>query len=605
MNQPPRLVSKTLSLANSNAIFGALAFLGLFCTVFFTRFFNIVTSPIFIDPWVGLGYGQTFPETAYQWHYYKESRIFHSLLTHLLLIDVEFITYSIRVCIIVSIAAILLFSAMRIFSIGRVLSILFCLVFAVTPWMWGDNAGGLDYYNTFGNCYLASSLLLLCYSLNNKNQKVYALIGIGMLLSLITMEVPSGILYTAWALFTIFIYELSQQRQEISLAKITYKFSMILAGSLAFFVIEILILRVLGESPSRITTGIRTLADIVLQRESQKMYWRELDLFGFLTTPGVSSFSALLLILVCALSINFKHEKFRKNQHGSQAFAISCSSVVIAGLVLMLQVSGKTIALTTSYFAIPLLFVLLFAVALNICILTYEYSKTNWLLCACVLIVVLPIFYIDSHILIFTILFVALTFALIINPKTRLDSFLFVCSIMLIISTTNLAVPNRELIESRNKCETSRFEWRKTSLKFMDFIDQYTQNRAQIVMGVEPSLFESRVNKAKCIEFQNFEVVYFVATLSYQGITTANNLGSLSLENPLLKKYGYRAEILADAKSRSGYTKDVCLLEWAPSIPKNVTPIVSLDINQEKFFGYSKCALFQKVDKGLVLEVDV
>jgi hypothetical protein len=66
------------------------------------RTFSLFSGIGYIDPWVNVGYGDVFPNSAFQWHYYKESRIF-TILTHSIFSSLDSrqleLIYALIVCI--------------------------------------------------------------------------------------------------------------------------------------------------------------------------------------------------------------------------------------------------------------------------------------------------------------------------------------------------------------------------------------------------------------------------------------------------------------------------------------------------------------------------
>ena len=130
------------------------------------RTFSLFSGIGYIDPWVNVGYGDVFPKSAFPWHYYKESRFF-TILTHSILSSLDSrqleLIYALIVCITTLLCAYFFF----IVSNNTFCSIAIAVIICQSPLLWGDSAGGIDYYNTLGN-FLILVFLILTFSFLKK-----------------------------------------------------------------------------------------------------------------------------------------------------------------------------------------------------------------------------------------------------------------------------------------------------------------------------------------------------------------------------------------------------------------------------------------------------
>ena len=568
----------------------------IFLLTFIKRNYYLVTSPLFIDPWVGLGYGQTFPERAFQWHYYKESRIIHSIFTHMFFLDSSFYTQLILGSIIVTATSIVFIASIRLSGIGQTLSILLGILISLSPWLWGDSAGGFDYYNTFGNLYIALSLYFVS-SYYFKRKSFLNLFASGFLISLIIIEVPSGILYCSWLVLVFLLGNLVDRKRLEVIKDAAADAGKILSGVISFFLLELLTLKFFNEDSNRILTGLKTLLDIITQKESQKGYWIKLNLVDFFNSPGVSFFTFLFFSLTILFIYNSKelNKKFDSNASSIKIFSIS--ALILCSTIIILQLFGKTIALTTSYFTIPVLFVLIFTVSLNLEVSTKSHKLNFFVGCASVIMfwVIKPTLFIFCTLLAFIFLLYLL--------KQKI-AFRFIMTFLIIISlifSSGVQIPTSSAHASLHKCEESRFEWRMNSLKIMNFIDTITERRGELVMGFDPSVFDKQIQKSNCTDLLNYQYAYLLATLSYQGILAANVYGPLSKEQPLISKYGSLAENFLSPKDREFYAEDKCTLLWAGDNVTNSDSIIILNINGDEFYGSLLCANSAPISKVLAL----
>ena len=140
-----------LKQLNVNALGRTFAiFLYFFAIVHFFRIFHFASGYGWLDPWVQVGYGQAFPKTAYVYHYYKESRILSITYESFIL---QFSPYAVNLfweCT-AALTALYIYKISRSASNHPAVGILLGSVAVLSPILWGDWAGGGDYYNTFGN----------------------------------------------------------------------------------------------------------------------------------------------------------------------------------------------------------------------------------------------------------------------------------------------------------------------------------------------------------------------------------------------------------------------------------------------------------------------
>ena len=467
-----------------------------FLAVFFIRPFQLVSQIGWLDPWTSMGFGQVFPATPYPWHYYKESRFF-SILYQRLLTHVSSSMYLIVQTLVVSICGTLVYHFLRKFSPNHFLVLGASLLVSTSYLLWGDSAGGADYYNTLGNILIIFVLIIIFRIIRSNHSdlflKRYWLFLGGM--SYITLiEAPSGII-------VVFCFQLSlilwlwgksdfQFRKNFNYLKRILFLQMV--GVSSIFIFECFVLLLLGQSPLRLLSGPKFLFDSIVNSKTQENWWRPLGLNDFLKTDYLLAFSFLGLTGIAislGLFFYFKKKQFEALAIHRYNFIKNCiiSYSITWMILLILQFAGKSVALTLGYFTTPFLFTGLTLFLASLLFLSSFQQK---------------VFFIQSWILVVTI--------------TILSAF----------PLMNPVRPSFNMTTDFRECEKIRLEFRESALSLAEEIDRKYGPRGSLLMGADDSVFEKKI-ESKCSSINGRPVSESLMSVSQLGFPGVSILGQI------------------------------------------------------------------------------
>lgn len=467
-----------------------------FLIVFFLRPFQLVSQIGWLDPWASMGFGHVFPETSYPWHYYKESRFF-SILYQWILTHVNSTFYLIIQTFVVSICGTLVYYFLRKLTQNYILSLGASLLMSISYLLWGDSAGGADYYNTLGNILITLVLIVIFKIIASSNSnltvsKYWLLLG-G--LSYITLvEAPSGIVVVFCLQLSLILWLWG--RSNFKFRKFFTHLKKILLlqifGLSSVFVFESLVLLLFGQSPVRLLSGPKFLLDSIINSKTQEKWWRPLAIDDFLKTDYLLAFTILgaLSIAISWGLFNFNRKK------ASQALAMPGFNFMLNSFIsysitwtilLVLQFAGKSVALTLDYFTTPFLFTgLLLILALVLFLSTFNskvFSVPSWIPIA------------------------------IVTP-------------LVLIPLMNPTRPSLNLNTDFRECEKIRLEFRESALSLAVEIDRRYGPRGTLLMGAEDSVFEKKI-ESKCSSVNGRPLSEALLSVSQLGFPSVSILGQI------------------------------------------------------------------------------
>lgn len=542
--------------------------LGIF-SYFFTiihlfRTFHFASGYGWLDPWVQVGYGQAFPSTAYAHHYYKESRIISISIESLFL---KFSPFLINYFweILAALTALLIYRISRLAENSILLSLFFGSSVALNPILWGDWAGGGDYYNTLGNLLTALTSMLAFNTsrliANNQSsiriKKMCYLLGI--LFTAILLETPSGIvILIPLTLLLPLSIKASSFRSKFELGKriielITWQFM----GFISLIFFEVIYLIVLGESPIRLLAGPKFLLDSILDSSIQNAWSQDLKLSNFFDYPNLFLFTALLAIHL----INFLYILIpgNKKEIEKRDFVFTLLPLIFFFFILYLQFSGRTILFTTSYFLTPVLI-------LGLCLLSnFKVAHSNKYLITSFLIVLLLLKFVGAKEILLIVL-LCLTLILLSRKlefisskcvKFRQDSSKFFIVVVLLAS----CLVNFELHKPINfvQCDDARVAVRAKVVEVAKTLDALGFKRGTLWMGADLDVLrESLVSD--CSDFDGKPLGGILIAIAETGFLTPSSLGSIVIDSNV-NRSDFAEDNLAFLNSRE-QKPNGCYLEW-------------------------------------------
>lgn len=469
-----------------------------FLIVFFLRPFQLVSQIGWLDPWTSMGFGQVFPETPYPWHYYKESRFF-SILYQWILTHLNSSFYLIIQTFVVSICGTLVYYFLRKLTQNYFLSLGASILISTNYLLWGDSAGGADYYNNLGNILITLVLIVIfkIIASNKSNlivRKYWLLLG-G--LSYITLvEAPSGIIVVFCFQLSLVLWLWGQSNFKFR-KFFTYLKKVLLLqilGLSSVFVFESLVLLLFGQSPMRLLSGPKFLLDSIINSKTQENWWRPLVIDDFFKTDYLLAFTILGAL---SIAISWGLFNFHRNK-ASQAlampgfdFMLNCflSYSITWTILLVLQFSGKSVALTLGYFTTPFLFTGLLLILALVLFLSAFNSK---------------VFFVPSWIPFATI------------------------TLLVIVPSMNPTRPSLNLDTDFRECEKIRLEFRESALSLAAEIDRRYGPRGTLLMGAEDSVFEKKI-ESECSSVNGrplSEALMSVSQLGFPGVSTLGQIKS-------------------------------------------------------------------------------
>lgn len=578
-------------------------FATIYVFLIFARPYSFESGPGWLDPWVSLGYGQVFPKTAYQFHYYKESRLV-SILWEFILTRFPSNWANALQSLIVTLCGLVIISILAEFGIANFTSLSISLVIVLCPTLWGDWAGGGDYFNTLGNfliaiaCSRVFSILSKSQSLNWKISKKW--IEIGAWLFLIISELPSGIVVSAIIeLLIAFLWVLTTSKNKnlrSSASELVYVLYWQVIGAVLLFSFEGSILVLLGQSPTRLLSGLKFLFQSIINSKIQGSWWSQIPFDSLKGHDSILLFFGLwsiLVVLLFSMILNYRH-KTATSASDKFLLALLLSSNSIYLMIFLAQVTGKTIALTTSYFTTPFLFVACITIAIGSfgILKTYDFSNISWKVLTLFVVLQLIIgFKPGIFFCIIAAIFIIISISNLIRQKLPTSAYFYVsfstiCLLIFLSTSLSSAQSKFSLNPAYGlpaSCNKMRVLQRSQILSIAKKLDHEFGKRGTLTMGVSDAVFKSRII-SKCSEFDEISIAVPLLALAEMGFPAASSLGNIN-SNIVQIKNDFPYESLSNILNRQNLPNG-CYVDWRipkkPEFAKVTLLGVSLDY-------YSNC----------------
>jgi hypothetical protein len=297
--------------------------------------------------------------------------------------------------------------------------------------------------------------------------------------------------------------------------------------------LESFVLLLFGKSPLRLLSGPKFLFDSIINSDTQKYWWRVLNLADFLKTDYLTAFAGLgvlSILITFTLLYGFTRKPSLKNDERGFRFllngfvAFSVTWIVLLGL----QIGGKSVALSLEYFTTPFIltgFLLVLSFLVYIILVNSKYHAILSWPPVIIISVLLTIFLISP-----------------IHPTLN-RSYNFV------------------------ECEKARLGFRTSALKLATKIDSSYGPRGTLLMGADDSIFELKFHSS-CSTLDGRPISEALMSFSQLGFPGVSILGKPK-EGDIYDDYP--RQYLAKPFGRQVQPQG-CVLVWRPS-PKNETPI--------------------------------
>lgn len=475
------------------ALFSSV-FLGTYFNILFFRPYQLASQIGWLDPWTAVGFGDVFPSTPYTWHYYKESRFF-SILYQWILTHINPSHYLSVQAIVIAFCGSLVFFLLKKFLKSGLISFVLTQIVTLSYLLWGDSAGGADYYNTLGNVFILLTLIntFLFYSKRVTGKQLrWPSISLGALSYITLVEVPSGLVVVFCIQLSLIIWSWKfSNRDFITWIRFHAKLSIFQGlGVLSVLTFQSIALILLGQSPIRLMSGPKFLFDSLTNSRTQENWWRSLNFNDFLDSNYLRAFmvmGVMNFIIFVILFLTVRGRGSRLPLSPSSQFLVngSFSYSITWVILLVLQIFGKSVALTLEYFTTPFLVIGLIYLLLFVAYVISNYSKVH---------------FIPTWI------------------PILLASF---CGLMPVVSPV---LPSLSHSQDFHECERVRLEFRNSALHLADDIDRQFGARGTLLMGAEDSVFEKRFD-SKCPSLDQRPVSEAIMSISQLGFPGVSILG--------------------------------------------------------------------------------
>jgi hypothetical protein len=578
----PSLAVPNLSgFVRSTANFWTL--ISMFCLTYFARTFSTFSGIGYIDPWVNVGYGQTFPESSFPWHYYKESRFF-TIISQFVLTKLGSAVFEIVICAIISLTTLFLFRTLRGMKQSYLSSFVLTSPLLLSTLLWGDAAGGIDYYNTFGNfitILFLSMLLKVTSQFQNLILNLKSLLAFGFISYLIMLEVPSGVILIFYGGIYLVISSIFTYLQNINASKsFEYKFFaksliFVISGFLLTLISQMIIYLILKEDPLKTLTGIQFLVNSILDSSVQRPWWVSITATDFIQQPYLRLFlflivSSLLFFLIFTFS---KNTAIQNRSH--QIRALNGSYFLTSVVIIALQLKGSSVAISLQYMSVPLL----------ICgLLVFIYTVASFptiklhLAMSVLAVIVFISGYLLVHLLdrVLPILILAYVISVLVCARTKtnrlaLTSLILATSILLpsiVQADVHFSISNGSA--EFQKCENERKRFREDVLQLSILLDELSSPRGTTLLSADVNLL-SQPLRSDCPAHRELTFGDALVSFSALGFPGVSILGPLSNE----KGVSYPESLFANPLGREKFM-DRCYFDFsdASSSATNVSKSV-------------------------------
>ena len=508
-------------------------FIFFFLVVRYFRTFHFASGYGWFDPWVQIGYGQAFPDTAYGYHYYKESRILSISLEAFFL---QFSPFVINFFweILAALTALVIYRISRLVSNNVFTSLVLGALTALSPLLWGDWAGGGDYYNTFGNFIsafaalqtFATSRMVLSNTHTLSTTKRRYIIS-GILFLIVALETPSGIILLAplQLILILSVFYSSRTLRKGSFITLGVLFKYQFVGVIFLLLFESLYLILLGESPTRLYAGPKFLFDNLTDPSIANVWAQSLTILDFTSRPNLLFFASLFFIQL-ALILSRLLSRARKDLITPE-LVLSVIPVVLYIALLTLQFSNRTIVFTTSYFLTPVLI-------LGICFVSNSRIDFSGRF---LLLFTLPLFFLLKQIEATYVLLALILILLILLSwgrfeqisklgmrwRMKLSEFLLP-SMLMVVLITNVSL---EKPSDFDICGSARIDARAKVIEIAETLDSQGFKRGTLLMGADLAVLREPLN-SECVDFNGKPLGGILIAVAQTGFPAASTLGQIN-----------------------------------------------------------------------------
>ena len=575
--------------------FRSLGFIAIFFILIFTmRPYQLVSKMGWLDPWLSMGMGQVFPQTSFPWNYYKESRLF-SILYQFLLTNSPTQFYLIIQTLTISLFGLLLYKLLLNFTSKRLWALACSIIGVLNPLLWGDQAGGADYYNLMGNLLVLSGLYTLLIILNRSDLDPIPrlpTLALGMLSYLIAIEVPSGVIVVFIFQLALFLRlvttnKLSQNKDINRLVRVLAKQ---FVGALLLLILEILMLIALQQSPTRLISGPKFLLSSILNSSVQESWWRKLDYSDLISKQYLQGF--LLYGTLIFLLISFKKSLLRSSFDAGSIYSrflepVSKSFIATWLILIILQFTEKSVALTLDYFATPFLVIGLTLVCIHILYL-FNHGKVyrQSFLILPFIFYWIPISVPNQFLL--TVALIILLFlqklSLVTPRYMHTVSVLILCTLCI----NALGISKDSFISAQSSqfkiCEDERINFRNWALASSIALDLKWGPRGSNLMSADDEVLDLKI-KSPCGEFNDRPITDALLSFSQLGFPGVSTLGAIS-ETTLSQSYPY--QYFAQPFNRAS-KPTVCVINWQLKSHPSETRLTTVTIMGNQISGKLWC----------------
>jgi hypothetical protein len=470
----------------------------MYLTVAYLKRFSSYSGIGYIDPWINVGYGQSFPKSAFPWHYYKESRFFTIFLEHFL-VKLSSSQFEIAINVIVSLTAFYFFLRLRKFGNSSLVSIIFSTPILLSTLLWGDAAGGIDYYNTFGNIaivFFLSALLKSSFDYGHHKLNPKNFVVLGFISFFITFEVPSGVTVVTCGGLYFMIQALILRKSRI--VHLDFKFFLraskyFIAGAVSTLVFQVFFYIFTQENPVKTLTGIKYLFVSITDPEIQSAWWNSLSGRDFLDLPYLRLF---FFLVISSLFFSIVVTRLPRNEmlpSVNDLRALNLSYLIVSLIIIFLQFSGGSVAISLQYMAVPLLLFgyLIFVYSVSKLIKLQSNVASSFIGISLFFVSYFFVLTFEKLLIVFSIIYIlALLFMCVKRFRTVAVGVLSLTIILTVPSITQAFVRISLGLDSQNSqfCNLDRKQFREDLLTISKKLDGVSLPRGSILLAGDNDL---------------------------------------------------------------------------------------------------------------------
>jgi hypothetical protein len=589
-----------------------------------TREYLIGSGPGTIDNYINIGYGQKFPETTFQYHYYKESRLLTILwvsLTNNLNLSV-YTFASISLTLITSLIILNLIwekqPSFKGYSLG------FALMLTLSPFLWGEYVGGSDNYNQIGNLIIALYIRYcfnkIAYIENHKSQKFKSssknisrkhsiVIGFGTFV--VINEVPTGIFVILIPLLVVLGKNLKNLiHKKTNLRVFFVEISHISSGFFAALFFYALFFEASTRNAERSLSGLKFILTNLENPQIQLSYF--LPLQDSLVWKSSVATTLILSFFLFSIRVLDKIKKFSLTK-ALDNFEYSYLAVVFYLLVAQLLEKNIVFGSTSlpGYFLAPILLCGVILVILRLLeVLKWIISKplpvfldkdfigllilggmgflldlTWFQVATCVLIssvgLVTQELFRESRNISEDKNFMEGRYKVFGN-KTFIIQSLISATILCCISF----FPSTKIRPPQNlQCESFYYLKKQDALRVAERIDQNAGKRGTVYMGADRSVIDLEMDFRGCETFKSIKLADYLYAISAMGFIPVDQVAQSETGENTRSDWNYQQNRLAVIKIDSK-PSGVCSVIWSLRQSKVIT---FLDIDGKRVFGNLTC----------------